>query len=132
MSVESQLDLLKYKIKILTTLVASDEHPFFMFLLDHDFTEEQTQTLKEVLYILNHRLNSDHAIEDEQSIVFYKEKVAEIKKRNSQLFAAHTNLLSESSPTFAEFVGIVEIILPKDVNPKYLLMALKKIGRAHV
>lgn len=28
MSVDTKLELLKYKIKILTTIVASDEHPF--------------------------------------------------------------------------------------------------------
>lgn len=128
MSVDKQLEILKYQIKLMRTVVASDEHPFYMFLLDHDFTEEQTQSLNDLLYLLNHRLRNKSSNDDAQSSAFYSEKINEFKIRNSQFSDSNNTLFSDSHPTYAEFVEHIESIVPEDVNPIYLLKSLRNQG----
>ncbi|MBU5351244.1 hypothetical protein KQI74_03060 [Paenibacillus barcinonensis] len=125
MNVDDQLELLKYQIKLIRTVVASDEHPYFMFLLDHDFNEKQTRSLNDVLYIFNRRLGRHSAESDEQSKLFHSEKVKDIMERNKFFGVPDDFLLSDSPPTYKEFISIIKLIAPVDVNPSYLLKSLK-------
>lgn len=125
MNVEEQLELLKYQIKLIKTVAASDEHPYFMYLLDHDFTEKQTRSLQDLLYILNYRLRGRSAQNDENSILFHSEKVKEIRERNQYFSVPDDYLRSELPPTYEEFASILKLIAPIDVNPSYLLRSLK-------
>jgi hypothetical protein len=125
MSVDEQLELLRYQIKLIRTMIASDEHPYFMFLLDHDFTEKQTQSLNDVLYIFNQRLSGRIFEQDDQMGIFHREKVEDIKGRNKRFLVPDDYLHKNYAPTFTEFSSLVELIAPKDVNPLYLLKSLK-------
>ncbi|MFE4710735.1 DUF1878 family protein [Paenibacillus sp. NPDC056722] len=128
MSIEEQLELLRYQIKLIRTVVASDEYPYFMFLLDHDFTEKQTRSLNDVLYILNRRLSEQTAERDEQLDIFHREKIEDIKRRNELFSVPDDYLLKGSAPTFEEFASLVKLIAPIDVNPLYLLKSLQMQG----
>ncbi|MFE6076716.1 hypothetical protein ACFVQB_19830 [Paenibacillus sp. NPDC057886] len=125
MNVDEQLELLKYQIKLIRTVVASDEHPYFMFLLDHDFNEKQTRSLTDVLYIFNRRLKEQTNARDEQMELFHREKLEDIKERNKFFSVPDDFLFSDSPPTYEEFVSIVKLIAPTDVNPSYLLKSLQ-------
>ncbi|MBE7683259.1 hypothetical protein [Paenibacillus sp. P13VS] len=125
MSIDEQLELLKYQIKLIKTLVASDEHPHIMFLLDHDFNERQTRSLNDVLYIFNRRLGEQSTINDGQLELFHNEKIEDIKERNKFFSVPDDFLLTESPPTYEEFVFLMELIGPVDVNPSYLLRSLQ-------
>lgn len=125
MSVDEQLELLKYQIKLIRTMVASDEHPYFMYLLDHDFSERQTRSLNDILYIFNRRLGELSTINDEKMELFHNEKIEEIKEHNKFFSVSDDFLLSESPPTYEEFVFLMELIAPADVNPSYLLRSLQ-------
>ncbi|WP_440113671.1 hypothetical protein [Paenibacillus sp. QZ-Y1] len=128
MSIDEQLELLKYQIKLIKTLVASDDHPHQMFLLDHDFTEKQTRSLNDVLYIFNRRIGKHSTDNDEQMKLFYHEKVEDIKERNKFFSVPDDFLLSDSPPTYEEFVSLIKLIAPADVNPSYLLKSLQMQG----
>lgn len=125
MNVDEQLELLKYQIKLIRTVVASDEYPYFMFLLDHDFNEKQTRSLTDVLYIFNRRLKEQTNARDEQMELFHREKLEDIKERNKFFSVPDDFLFSDSPPTYEEFVCIVKLIAPADVNPSYLLKSLQ-------
>lgn len=108
--------------------MAKDEFPFYLFLLDHDFTEQQTRALHDVLYMLNHRMKGAAAASDEHSIIFYNAKVADIQQRHTLFSRPNHPLFADAPPSYHEFVAYVSAVVPEDVNPDYLLMALNNQG----
>ncbi|KQO10793.1 DUF1878 family protein [Paenibacillus sp. Leaf72] len=128
MNVHEEIERLKYQMKLMRTIISKDEFPFYLFLLDHDFTEQQTRALHDVLYILNHRMKGTAAARDEHSISFYNAKVADIKLRNSLFSSPNHPLFSDAPPSYREFAAYASAVVPQDVNPDYLLMALNNQG----
>ncbi|ANY66755.1 hypothetical protein BBD42_09990 [Paenibacillus sp. BIHB 4019] len=124
MNVHEEIERLKYQMKLMRMIMAKDEFPFYLFLLDHDFTEQQTRALHDVLYMLNHRMKGANAANDEHSIRFYKAKVADIQLRHTLFSSPDHPLFADAPPTYPEFAAYVSAVVPKDANPAYLLMAL--------
>ncbi|SFF41706.1 Protein of unknown function [Paenibacillus algorifonticola] len=124
MNVHEEIERLKYQMKLMRTIIAKDEFPFYLFLLDHHFTEQQTRALHDVLYLLNHRMKGASAVRDEHSISFYNAKVADIQQRYTLFSSPNHPLYADAPPSYRDFVAYASAVVPKDVNPDYLLMAL--------
>ncbi|OOQ98546.1 hypothetical protein BW900_31740, partial [Bacillus mycoides] len=45
-----EVTLLKYQFELMKRMIQSDEYPFFMFVIDHEFEEEQVNALLKVLF----------------------------------------------------------------------------------
>lgn len=116
MDVEKEINQLKYQIKLLKFMVNAEEFPFFMFALDHNFTENQVNSLIKVLSVLNSRLNGHVPKEDETVQSFFKNYKIEVE-----------HIYKTEFPTILEFLKYVNLIFAdKDFEPKYLLESLRK------
>ncbi len=61
---ESEIKQLKYQFKMLKMMISTDEYPFYGFVLDHNFTEEQTRGLLFLLNTFEHKNtnNNQHTL----------------------------------------------------------------------
>ncbi|MCG8400521.1 MAG: DUF1878 family protein [Firmicutes bacterium] len=127
MSIEKEIQMLKYNIKILTMIINSDRYPFFMQILDHQITEDETRVLIAILRAMNSRLKNKVSTEpyDEISINFIKIQKDDAKKLFSLYQIPFTAVYSDSIPRYNEFASYCSQFLPSSVNPKYLILSLK-------
>ncbi|MEH7899465.1 DUF1878 family protein [Bacillus pumilus] len=117
MNLEREIELLKYQNYLLKTIIDGDDHPFFMFALDHNLRKEQVDAIVEILGIFSNRLNGD-------------EESLEIKKTstNEKLKAVGISVeevMKNEVPTRKEFDHYKEKI-SSDIETKYLLMSLQR------
>ncbi|MCM3137340.1 MULTISPECIES: DUF1878 family protein [Bacillus] len=118
MNLEREIELLKYQNYLLKTIIDGDDHPFFMFALDHNLRKEQVDAVVEILGIFSNRLNGE-------------EESLEIKKAstNEKLKAVGISVeeaLKNEVPTRQEFDHYKEKIFSSDIETKYLLMSLQR------
>ncbi|WP_144524046.1 DUF1878 family protein [Bacillus pumilus] len=118
MDLEREIELLKYQNYLLKTIIDGDDHPFFMFALDHNLRKEQVDAIVEILGIFSNRLNGD-------------EESLEIKKTstNEKLKAVGISVeevMKNEVPTRKEFDHYKEKIFSSDIETKYLLMSLQR------
>ncbi|MEV9502763.1 DUF1878 family protein [Bacillus safensis] len=118
MNLEREIELLKYQNYLLKTIIDGDDHPFFMFALDHNLRKEQVDAVVEILGIFSNRLNGE-------------EESLEIKKAstNEKLKAVGISVeevLKNEVPTRQEFDHYKEKIFSSDFETKYLLMSLQR------
>ncbi|MBD7935534.1 hypothetical protein H9655_00705 [Cytobacillus sp. Sa5YUA1] len=120
--IEEELKLLKFQIKLLKMAVPNDDYPYFMYLLDHDITEKQSNLIKDILVILN--------IRNKTVFSEYKKGQPEIAEGLiEELNKFHINeqqLFSDEKPSYEEFEFYIKQFLPSHVNPIYLLQSLEK------
>ncbi|OPH46890.1 hypothetical protein BC351_13245 [Paenibacillus ferrarius] len=122
MNIEKEIELLKYQIQLLKTVIGGDSHPFHMYMLDHNITQDQHGLIMDILIVMNHRLSQK---DDPTSKKFFEAKKEMIQSRLTklQIDENQIELFSESIPTFKEFQSIIAAYLPSDINPKHLLMS---------
>ncbi|UDF15454.1 DUF1878 family protein [Bacillus pumilus] len=118
MDLEREIELLKYQNYLLKTIIDGDDHPFFMFALDHNLRKKQVDAIVEILGIFSNRLNGDG-------------ESLEIKKTstNEKLKAVGISVeevMKNEVPTRKEFDHYKEKILSSDIETKYLLMSLQR------
>lgn len=118
---ESQIELLKYQIKLMKMIIGGDDYPYFMYLLDHDISENQSRLFNDILSILNLRQKSNFLEYDTE----YPGVIKELKEKISNLNIAEEKLFSGDKPSYNEFEQYVNKIFPEHVNPKYLLMSME-------
>nr|MDF9459345.1 DUF1878 family protein [Bacillus pumilus] len=83
MSIEKELELLKYQVYLLKKMVVNEEHPFFMYALDHNLDEKQVKMICKVLNVFSHRLSDD----TDQNSNEYHQHVSEEDKQLYENFS---------------------------------------------
>jgi len=128
MSIERDIKVLKYNIKLLKMIIDGERYPFFMQILDHKITEEETHVLIAILRAMNSRLKDKVSTESYNEISMNFLKIQKDDAKN--LFASYQipfmEVYSDSVPKYNEFASYCSRFLPSSVNPKYLLLSLKK------
>ncbi|MBQ4815319.1 DUF1878 family protein [Bacillus pumilus] len=117
MDLEREIELLKYQNYLLKTIIDGDDHPFFMFALDHNLRKEQVDAIVEILGIFSHRLNGD-----EESLEIMKTSTNEKLKA---VGISVEEVMKNEVPTRKEFDHYKEKI-SSDIETKYLLMSLQR------
>ena len=127
MNIEKEIGQLKYQIKLLKFMVNADDYPFFMYALDHDFEENQVNALLKVLSAFKYRLNK---VADNNYDNSYHELIKEDESLKSLLKAYQIevhDIYKNELPSISEFIDYLNsIFADKEINPKHLLMNLKK------
>ena len=126
MNVEKEIEQLKYQIKLLKFMVNADDFPFYMYALDHNFSENQVNALMKVLLAMNYRLNQNA----DESLREYHE----FNKNDDQLksllhrFGIEINeIYKEELPSITEFKHYIHrIFAQNDINAKHLLLSLER------
>ncbi|GLF90628.1 hypothetical protein Saga11_18870 [Bacillus safensis] len=122
MSIEKELELLKYQVYLLKKMVVSEDHPFFMYALDHNLDEKQVKMICKVLNVFSHRLSDDT---DQNSIDYHQHVSDEDNQLYENFSISETELLKEEKPSIKEFELLKEKIFSDSINSKYLLLSLK-------
>jgi hypothetical protein len=108
------INLLKYQIKLLHTIVTSMEnynHSFYSFIIDHRITENQTGIIMKALILLKDRLIAGKVSEEIENLV-----------ENS---SEHLKILNKAAPpSFSDFKKFTQSLLGNEINPEYLLKSI--------
>lgn len=118
MNLEKEIELLKYQNYLLKTIIDGDDHPFFMFALDHNLNEKQVNAVLEILGIFSNRLSG------EKESLEIKKSSAEKKLEEFGIVAEE--VLKDEKPTRKEFENYKNKILSSEIETKYLLMSLQR------
>lgn len=96
-------------------MINAEEHPFFMFVIDHEFEENQVKAFLNMLGVFSCR------IKGEDISTFYQ---------NDQLFSQFNlpldKLYASEQPTLEELKSVVAKIFYQEFELEYLLCSLKK------
>ncbi|MGG3196556.1 MULTISPECIES: DUF1878 family protein [Priestia] len=115
MDVVKEVKLLKYQMSLMKHRINAEEHPFFMFAIDHEFEENQVQAFLKILGVFSCR------IKGEDISVLYQD---------NQLFSpfnlALDKLYVSEPPTLEELKMYVTKIFYQEFELEYLLCSLKK------
>ncbi|MCZ8495123.1 DUF1878 family protein [Priestia megaterium] len=115
MDVVKEVKLLKYQMSLMKHMINAEEHPFFMFAIDHEFEENQVKAFLKILGVFSCR------IKGEDISVFYQ---------NDQLFSQFSlsleNVYAPTPPTLEELKMYVTNIFYQEFELEYLLCSLKK------
>ena len=115
MDLIKEVTLLKYQFRLMQSMVQSDEFPFYRFVIDYEFEEEQVKALTKILIAFHDRLT--------------KEEVS-IFAQNDHLFSKFKlpldMLYSSKKPNLDEFKIYITKIFYQEFELKYLLLNLKK------
>jgi len=110
-----EVTLLKYQFRLMQSMVQSDEFPFYRFVIDYEFEEEQVKALTKILIAFHDRLTK------EEGSIF---------AQNDHLFSKFKlpldMLYSSKKPNLDEFKLYVTKIFYQEFELKYLLLNLKK------
>ncbi|KAB2461625.1 DUF1878 family protein [Bacillus cereus] len=115
MDLVKEVTLLKYQFELMKRMIQSDEYPFFMFVIDHEFEEEQVNALLKVLFTFNDRLT------DGKVSIF-----AQSDHLFSQFNLPLDVLYSSEDPDLNEFKRYITKIFYQEFKLEYLLLSLKK------
>ncbi len=115
LDVVKEVKLLKYQMSLMKHMINAEQHPFFMFAIDHEFEENQAQAFLKILGVFSYR------IKGEDISVLYQD---------DQLFSpfnlALDKLYVSEPPTLEELKMYVTKIFYQDFELEYLLCSLKK------
>lgn len=115
LDVVKEVKLLKYQMSLMKRMVNAEEHPFFMFAIDHEFEENQVKAFLNILGVFSCR------IKGEDISVFYQ---------NEQLFSQFAlsldNVYAPTPLTLEELKMYVTKIFYQEFELEYLLCSLKK------
>ncbi|MEG8977877.1 DUF1878 family protein [Priestia megaterium] len=115
MDVVKEVKLLKYQMSLMKHMINAEEHPFFMFVIDHEFEENQVKAFLNMLGMFSCR------IKGEDISTFYQ---------NDQLFSQFNlpldKLYASEQPTLEELKSVVAKIFYQEFELEYLLCSLKK------
>lgn len=115
LDVVKEVKLLKYQMSLMKHMINAEQHPFFMFAIDHEFEENQVQAFLKILGVFSYR------IKGEDISVLYQD---------DQLFSpfnlALDKLYVSEPPTLEELKMYVTKIFYQDFELEYLLCSLKK------
>ncbi|MGG3045826.1 DUF1878 family protein [Bacillus anthracis] len=115
MDLIKEVTLLKYQFRLMQSMVQSDEFPFYGFVIDYEFEEEQVKALTKILIAFHDRLT--------------KEEVS-IFAQNDHLFSKFKlpldMIYSSKKPNLDEFKLYITKIFYQEFELKYLLLSLKK------
>jgi hypothetical protein len=115
LDVVKEVKLLKYQMSLMKHMINAEEHPFFMFAIDHEFEENQVQAFLKILGVFSCR------IKGEDISVWYQD---------DQLFSpfnlALDKLYVSEQPTVEELKSVVAKIFYQEFELEYLLWSLKK------
>lgn len=123
MSIEKELELLKYQVYLLKKMVVNEEHPFFMYALDHNLDEKQVKMVCKVLNVFSHRLTDDA---DQNSNEYFQHVSDEDKQLYENFSISPDDLTKDEKPSIKEFELLKEKIFSDSINSKYLLLSLKR------
>ncbi|ADE70466.1 MULTISPECIES: DUF1878 family protein [Priestia] len=115
MDVVKEVKLLKYQMSLMKHMVNAEEHPFFMFAIDHEFEENQVNAFLKALGVFSLR------IKGEDISVLYQDDYL-----FSQFNLPLDNVYASSQPTLEELELYVSKIFYQKFELKYLLYSLKK------
>ncbi|MCI4622905.1 DUF1878 domain-containing protein [Priestia megaterium] len=115
MDVVKEVKLLKYQMSLMKHMVNAEEHPFFMFAIDHEFEENQVNAFLKALGVFSLR------IKGEDISVLYQDDYL-----FSQFNLPLDNVYTSSQPTLEELELYVSKIFYQKFELKYLLYSLKK------
>lgn len=121
LSIEKKIDLLLYKVKLLESMVScDDEYPFFMFVLRHDFSEEQVKAIIKILTAFSYRLHENK----NESL-----RLVNQGKSDNRIFLADIgidveSLYSVKIPSLQEFEVYAKTVFSDKIEVKHLLMSL--------
>ncbi|MBU8687277.1 DUF1878 family protein [Priestia megaterium] len=115
MDVVKEVKLLKYQMSLMKHMINAEEHPFFMFAIDHEFEEDQVKAFLKILGVFSCRI--------------YGENIS-IWYQNDQLFSQFNlpldKLYASEPPTLEELKMYVTKIFYQEFELEYLLCSLKK------
>ncbi|APA03902.1 MULTISPECIES: DUF1878 family protein [Bacillus] len=118
MSLEKEVELLKYQNYLLKTIINGDDYPFFMFALDHNLNEKQVEATVEILSIFSNRLNGE-----KESLNLRKNSAG---KKFDAFGIAVEEVFKNEKPTRKEFESYKDKIFSSEIETKYLLMSLQR------
>lgn len=115
MDIAKEVALLKYQFSLMKHMIQSDEYPFFMFAIDHEFEEAQVNALLKILLVFGDRLGHQEI---------------SILAQSNDLFARFNipldRLYSPEQPTLGELKLYISKVFYQEFELKYLLLSLKK------
>ncbi len=115
LDVVKEVKLLKYQMSLMKRMINAEEHPFFMFAIDHEFEENQVKAFLKILGVFSCRIYG------EDISVWYQ---------NDQLFSQFNlpldKLYASEQPTLEELKSVVAKIFYQEFELEYLLCSLKK------
>lgn len=120
-----EIELLKYQIKLMKMVIGGDSHPYFMYLLDHEVTEDQTNLLNSLMISMNSRRR--RCLVDNRDINDTPVLISDNMLNKLQNHGITTQELNvDKMPNYHEFCGYIDKIMNSDINPKYLLTAMHR------
>jgi hypothetical protein len=119
-NLEDEIKQLKYQFKLMKIMISSDEYPFYGFVLDHHFTEEQTQGLLLLLNIFDHKSTSNN-----QDTLSFLSQIQAKEKLSS--FGITEQKIIDAKVTKNDFEDLLKYLFPENTfETKYLALSLKK------
>lgn len=115
LDVVKEVKLLKYQMSVMKHMINAEEHPFFMFTIDHEFEENQVNIFLKILGVFNCR------IKGEDISVLYQDDCL-----FSQFNLPLDNVYASVQPTLEELELYVAKIFYQEFELEYLLCSLKK------
>ncbi|MDQ0416499.1 hypothetical protein J2Z48_000666 [Croceifilum oryzae] len=121
-AIADELSRLRYHIKLMQHMVKSDEHMFFMSIIDYDINETQVKAIQNVMSAFSYRLKESTDKHFEQ---FHEDSKNDPDSILFQFGVDPKELYLDQAPSMEEFSKYVEKILPGSISPRYLLMGMK-------
>jgi hypothetical protein len=59
LDIVQEVKLLKYQMSLMKHMVNAEEHPFFMFAVDHEFEEDQVKAFLKILGVFSCRIKGE-------------------------------------------------------------------------
>jgi hypothetical protein len=101
-------------------MISTEKYPFYGFVLDHNFTEKQTQGLLMLLTIFDYK-NTNHN-QDTLSLI----SLIQANEKLS-LFRITEQQIIDAKVTKNDFEDLLKYLFPENTfDTKYLALALKK------
>ncbi|RUT28110.1 DUF1878 family protein [Paenibacillus zeisoli] len=118
MTIEARLELLTHQVNLLKRMIPSDAYPFFMFVLNHNFTEKQMDAILKILRILNWRFKQDYTSPP-------LHEIQELQDELSPYSINTDHLLRDAPPNLEEFSDLSKSVLGTNFQVDHLLLSLK-------
>ncbi|MED3879724.1 DUF1878 family protein [Priestia megaterium] len=115
MDVVKEVKLLKYQMSLMKHMINAEKHPFFMFMIDHEFEENQVNAFLKILGVFSCRIKGE-----EISVLYQDDYLF------SQFNLPLDKVYASSQPTLKELTSVVAKIFYQEFELEYLLCSLKK------